>query len=95
VVCYKGSALSFWIARRVVRVKFISLVNLIMDREIVKELIQHELTPERLSVELAKILDEERRSAIRKEYLRLAEKLGGPGASARAAALMVQYLKNK
>lgn len=95
VVCYKGSALSFWIARQVVHVKFISLVNLIMEREIVKELIQHELTPGRLADELGKILDEERSAMIRKEYTALAEKLGGPGASAKTARLMVQYLQRK
>jgi lipid-A-disaccharide synthase len=95
VVCYKGSALSFWIARRVVHVKFISLVNLIMDRETVKELIQHELTPERLSAELAAILDPDRGAAIRRDYKLLAEKLGGPGASGKTAKLMVQYLQGK
>ena len=44
VVCYKGSAISYQIAKRVVKVRFISLVNLIMDREVVKELIQHGMT---------------------------------------------------
>jgi lipid-A-disaccharide synthase len=95
VVCYKGNALSFWIARQVVHVKFISLVNLIMDRETVKELIQGELTPERLSAELAAILERKRSTLIRKDYEELAEKLGGPGASAKTAKLMVQYLQGK
>jgi lipid-A-disaccharide synthase len=95
VVCYKGSALSFFIARQVVHVKFISLVNLIMDRETVKELIQHELTPGRLSAELEKILETERRAEIKKDYALLAEKLGGPGASAKTARLIVQYLQAK
>lgn len=93
VVCYKGSALSFWIARQVVNVRFISLVNLIMDRETVKELIQHEFTPRRLTTELQHILEEDQRSRILADYARLAEILGGKGASARAARLMVQYLQ--
>jgi lipid-A-disaccharide synthase len=95
VVCYKGSKLSFWIARQVVHVKFISLVNLIMDRETVKELIQADLTPERLSEELASILEEDRRTSVRKDYAELSEILGGRGASARTARLMVQYLQTK
>jgi lipid-A-disaccharide synthase len=95
VVCYKGSALSYWIARQIVHVKFISLVNLIMDKETVKELIQHELTPARLVKELASVLDTSRRPEILKDYARLAEILGGKGASARTARLMVQYLQAK
>jgi lipid-A-disaccharide synthase len=95
VVCYKGSTISFWIARQVVNVKFISLVNLIMDREIVKELIQHDLTPVRLSFELSQILDPEKRRRIIADYDEMAAILGGKGASARAARLMAQYLHSK
>ena len=52
IVCYKGSAISYQIARRLVKIKFISLVNLIMDKEIVKELIQDELNTANLVREL-------------------------------------------
>ncbi len=48
VVCYKGSPISYEIAKRVIKIKYISLVNLIMDKPIVKELIQHDLTPDNL-----------------------------------------------
>jgi len=92
VVCYKGSSISFAIARRIVDVKFISLVNLIMDREVVTELIQGDFTAENLDKELKLILNEEKRRQILSEYVILREKLGGEGASwraARAIALMM------
>jgi len=94
VVCYKGSLLSYWIARMIVHVKFISLVNLIMDKRIVTELIQKNLTRRNLVIELKKILTgKESRETILKDYSLLKEKLGGAGASAKAARLMVQYLR--
>ena len=68
VVCYKGGTLSYMIARQLVDVKYISLVNLIMDKEVVKELIQSELTTENLSAELEKILSEENRKKIIQDY---------------------------
>src|SRR5204863_3157208 len=61
VVCYKGSPLSYQIAKRVIRVKYISMVNLIMDKPVVKELIQDELTPENLRRELNEILTNKKR----------------------------------
>ncbi len=85
VVCYRGSAISFAIARRLVDVKFISLVNLIMDREIVKELIQGEFNAKNLEKELNNILDKAKQTRIIADYADLKEKLGGPGASYRAA----------
>jgi len=56
VVCYKGSAISYQIARWLIRIKYICLVNLIMDREVVKELIQHNLTVKNITTELTSIL---------------------------------------
>jgi lipid-A-disaccharide synthase len=67
VVCYKGSAISYEIAKRVIKVKYISLVNLIMDKLVVKELIQHELTPANLQRELNDILNNEERIAVLKK----------------------------
>ncbi|MCX6245381.1 MAG: lipid-A-disaccharide synthase [Bacteroidetes bacterium] len=93
VVCYKGSQLSYLLARQIVRVKYISLVNLVMDREVIKELIQEKLTTENLETELKKILSGSRRREILESYALLWEKLGGRGASAKAAQLMIQYLK--
>jgi lipid-A-disaccharide synthase len=91
VVCYKGSAVSFAIAKRVVNIKYISLVNLIMDKKIVTELIQDDFTVENLCSELTQAI--ENQLIIKKKYESLREVLGNEGASERAAALMVQYLK--
>lgn len=93
VVCYRGNKISAWIARKLIDVKYISLVNLIVDRPIVKELIQEELTLDNLVLELGKILDEDHRKNIEKGYTTLREKLGEPGASARTANLVWKYLK--
>jgi lipid-A-disaccharide synthase len=94
VVCYKGSALSYFIARRLVDVKYISLVNLVLDRPLVRELIQQNLTKENLSAELHQVLhDESRRNQIAAGYAQLREKLGGEGASQRAAAIILRSAK--
>ncbi|NQV02977.1 MAG: lipid-A-disaccharide synthase [Bacteroidia bacterium] len=95
VVCYRGSALSFWIARRIVDVPFISLVNLIMEREVVKELIQHLLTRENLICELRRLFDPANRKQMKHGFDELTKKLGGSGASGRTATLMIQYLRDK
>ena len=75
-----------------IHVKYISLVNLIMDKEIIRELIQDDLTSQNLRNELKKILDGKERLEIIQAYASLREKLGGSGASAKAAGLMIQYL---
>jgi lipid-A-disaccharide synthase len=81
-VCYKGSAVNVWIARRLVDIRFISLVNLIMDREVVKELIQDELTVANMRSELGAILrDGPARDRMLKDLRELQERLGGGGAS--------------
>ena len=92
VVCYKGGNISYMIARMMVKVKFISLVNLIMDREVVKELIQSELNSSNLKTELKKILDSGNRKKMKEDFVFLKQKLGGSGASAKAAKLMIGYL---
>jgi lipid-A-disaccharide synthase len=91
VVCYSGNPLSYWIARRLVNVKYISLVNLIIDRPLVKELIQHELTPENLQSELQALLGDKRNELL-EGYRHLQKALGESGASARAANIMVNVL---
>ncbi|MFH1161547.1 MAG: lipid-A-disaccharide synthase [bacterium] len=94
VVCYRGSALSFWIARRIVNVRFISLVNLIMDREVVKELIQHFLIRDNMIEELRKILDPLKAGEMKDNFRQLTGKLGGSGASDRVAGRIIQYLQD-
>jgi lipid-A-disaccharide synthase len=94
VVCYKGSPLSYQIAKRVIKVNYISLVNLIMDKLVVKELIQNELTVENLKKELNELLTNEKRIAeIKKDYTELKKILGeGGNASAKAARSIVEFL---
>lgn len=93
VVCYKGGFLSYAIARLLVKIKFISLVNLIMDREVVKELIQNKLNKKNLRREFELISRKgETRDKIMKDYEALYNKLGGEGASYLTAKLMLKTL---
>lgn len=96
VVCYKGSAISYQIAKRLIKVKYISLVNLIMDKEVVKELIQDELTPENLRKELDGLLkDPQRQQQLRADYKRLHDILSQGGhASANAAGSILQFMQH-
>ncbi|MCL5246777.1 lipid-A-disaccharide synthase [Cellulophaga sp. 20_2_10] len=89
VVCYKAHWLSYYIAKKIITLKYISLVNLIMDKEVIKELIQDDLTTENLSSELHKILSKDTREKLFEEYYALEKKLGGTGASKKAAELIV------
>lgn len=93
VVCYKGSWISYQIAKRIITLKYISLVNLIMDEEVVKELIQDELNTDNLKIELKKILNSENRVELLKKYVDLKMKLGGVGASQNTAELIVNSLR--
>lgn len=93
IVVYKGNPISISIARMLVKIKFISLVNLIMDKPVVKELIQEECNPEMLTKELEAILhDPVYRSQMLLNYEQLAEKMGEPGASAKTAKLILQNI---
>jgi lipid-A-disaccharide synthase len=93
VVCYKGGTISYHIAKKLIKVNYISLVNLIMDKEIVKELIQDEFNEMQLKMELNKLLLSETRNSLLNDYKALKEKLGGAGASHKCAELMLGYLK--
>lgn len=93
VVCYKGNLISYHIAKRIVKLNYISLVNLIMDREVVKELIQDEFNEKQLQLELEKILSTEKRTEILADYQLLKKKLGGQGASEKTASLLLKSLK--
>ncbi|MCB0736620.1 MAG: lipid-A-disaccharide synthase [Bacteroidetes bacterium] len=89
VVCYKGNYISYLLAKQLVKIKYISLVNLIMDKEVVKELIQGDFTAKNCIAELQKLLSQQGRATMLAEYKTLRTKLGGVGASARAAELIV------
>lgn len=94
VVCYKGSWASYQIAKRVIRVKYISLVNLIMNKEVVKEVIQNDMNADRLQKELdAILLNPVRKAEILNDYNQLRQLLGGGGASAKAAGIIFDFVK--
>lgn len=95
VVCYRGSYFSYLIGRMLVRVKFISLVNLICDKQVVTELIQDDFSPERLRSELKNILTEKTREQILVNYRLLEDKLGGAGASQKTGALILQDMRSR
>lgn len=91
VVCYKGNYVSYLIAKNIVDIKYISLVNLIVDNELVKELIQTELTVENLHNELLRIMPGKEGASFQKQgYQDLKRILGGPGASKRAAKRILE-----
>ncbi len=94
IICYKGGKISYEIAKRLIKIKFIGLVNLIMNKEVVKELIQDELNVENLVTELKLLLqDELRRDKIKSDYDNLFNLLHGSGnASANAAQKIHQFL---
>ncbi len=94
VICYKGSAFSYQIAKRLIKIKFIGLVNLIMNKEVVKELIQDQLTVENLKMELNLLLtDKEKQQQVAKDYASLKNLLSQGGhASANAATSIYNYL---
>lgn len=94
VVCYKGSNIEYQIAKRIITLDYISLVNLIMNKEVVTELIQNDFTKEKLKQELFRILDSTHREQLFLDYFDLEKVLGGKGASEKTAKLIVDGLKN-
>lgn len=93
VVCYKTNALTFAIGKRLVNVKYVSLVNIILGKEVIKELLQNDLNYKNLKLELSKLLNPEYRERIYQEYKKFRNLIGDKGASDRVAAKMVQYLQ--
>ena len=93
VVCFKGGNISYQIAKRIITLNYISLVNLIMDQEVVTELIQNNFNKKNLQKELSKILSENHREKLFLRYSDLEKKLGGKGASKKVAQMIVGGLK--
>jgi lipid-A-disaccharide synthase len=93
VVLYKSSWASYQIAKRVVTLKYISLVNLIMDKPIVTELIQDDCNTKNIKKELSKLLEKKHRSIVLEDYELLQKALGGSGASNKTAQLIVKIIK--
>lgn len=91
VVCYKANGFSYLIAKWLIKVKFISLVNLVMDKEVVKELIQSDLIEKNLVEELNQLLhDGERQRQLLEDYEELRDRLGNAGASDKAASVIIE-----
>jgi lipid-A-disaccharide synthase len=93
VVCYKGSRISYEIAKRVIKLNYISLVNLILNKTVVTELIQADFNKKRLKEELTIILDPYKRAAMFLDYYDLEKALGGRGASENTAKLIHSAIK--
>jgi lipid-A-disaccharide synthase len=93
VVVYKGGTISIAIARMLVKIKFISLVNLIVNRKIVTELIQEDCSPSKVSAEVKFITEKEGRSKMLADYNDLHALMGKPGASEKTAKLILKYIK--
>lgn len=93
IVCYKSSRLNYEIGKRIIKVPYISLVNLIMEREVVKELIQNQLNPNQLKIEIDKCLEAPYRTNMLNEYDHLREKLGEKNASKEVAAIVLSYVR--
>lgn len=96
IVCYRGNSVSFWLAKKLVKIKYISLVNLIMDKPVIKELIQDDLNEAMLKTELNRILnDKEYRENMLHEYDTLWTALGNHPASAAAAKEIIALMTEK
>ncbi len=96
IICYKGGKISYEIAKRLIKIKFIGLVNLIMDKEVVKELIQDDLNEKNLIKELSTLLsNDEKIAQLKSDYAALSDLLSGGGhASSNAAELIYKFLNN-
>lgn len=94
VVLYRGGAISVGIARMVIKIRFISLVNLIMDRKVVTELIQEDCNAEKIAINLSGIVEGVERNKMLADYDALNEIMGTAGASQRTAKLIVNFLRN-
>ncbi len=95
IVCYRmaGGFLFFWIGKKVLKIDWVSLVNLILGKEAVKELLQHHCSVKNIRYELSLILnDENYRKQIENDYEELHQKLGESGASRRAASLIFEKI---
>ena len=96
VVCYKATGFSYFLAKWMIKVKFISLVNLVMDKEVVKELIQGEMTEENIVKELELLLhNSKRQRKLLEDYEELKDRLGSSGASEKAAEVITEAMKTR
>lgn len=92
VVCYGMNPVTAWLAKLIIKVKYASLVNLILGKELVKELLQWNCTPENISAEVRKILNGRDRKRVLSGYKRVKKLLGGEGASEKVAKSMIKEI---
>jgi len=95
VVCYETSTTTYYVAKFLVEIKYISLVNLIRDQEVIREIIQGDFNAQTLKNALEDILEGEKRERLLQKYEELRQQLGGGGASEKAARLMYDYATNE
>ncbi len=95
IVCYKSGSISYQIAKRLIKVPYISLVNLIANKEVVKELIQQDFNSENLKIELKKLGQPAIRQQMLDDYQAITKLLGDGTASAKAAQIIIDYLNSK
>lgn len=95
VVCYTGNSLSYQIGKQLVKINYISLVNLILEKEAVRELIQDDFNAQELAKALYSITGHKGNiQKIKRDYKKLKQLLGGKGASKRAANIIFNFSKN-
>ena len=96
MVGYRASQINFLIARKLIKVKWISLGNLILNRTCFRELLQYYFTPENVLTEIRRLIEDEAyRERMREGYRTIRKALGGTGASARVARAMIEEIKNQ
>ena len=89
-ILYKSSPVSFWIAKRVVKIPNIGLPNIVAGRQIEPELLQDDCTPENISSTALELLEPERFAQLQRDLQEVKEKLGEPGAVKRVAELVLR-----
>jgi len=93
VIIYKMAPLSYWLARKLVKVDYAGLANLIAGKEVVPELLQHDATPENIADVVTGFLENDQKIMEMKKNLQgIREKLGGSGASSRTAAIALNMM---
>ena len=92
LVVYKSNTINYWLFKSFIKVQYISLVNLIAGRELVREIIQDDCQPQNLAKSLKTLLSDDSKKEFEEKYVYLREKLGGPGASERAALAILNFL---